>query len=401
MPWRSTLRVALALTAIAIAMPVSGANAGFYTEQATVDAHTTAPVTAPPIGNVIQIVTGSGRTFTNTYGSTLINGSPSALVRSAGVLVINDLDLKGGAADSGTLGPGVGTQRLVVAFALDGHTVSLANGAPTALFTSGGVGVWQAPNIFNKDDATQWFNDFKQPIWEGKIASQTNVYVGNGDTLGGLSPGSLAFHASDINLSSQNLSISNLLQGTLLFNETADPGVSSLAYTLMGGTQSGFLNTTTDYQAANGIPGVNVDSVLAVESNTVGSESDANALLNSDTSGGGTAAEKQAVVNNLAAFFGLSLLTSGGFSGNFATFGSGTVSDYTPAPGSVFGTNGDFSSTAAVQLYPGLAAAVPEPGSLGLLVLGSVMMGAFVHVQRRYAKGRRTRSGEVDQAPAI
>ncbi len=386
MTWRSRCWIAATLATALSASTPPKSQAGFYTEQATVDVHTSSPTTLPPITTVIQAVNGSGRTFTNTYGSAVIDGSTSALVRSVGVLVINDVDLKNSAVDSGVLGPGVGTQRLVVAFALDGHTIVTASGAPTVEFTSGGAGIWQAPNVFIKDDATQWFNNFTQPVYQTQIAPQTNVFVGNGDTLGGLSPGSLAFAAADTNLSAQNLATSNLLQGTLLFNETSDPGTNSLAYALMGGTQTGFLNTTTNFQSANGITGATIDSLLAISNQTVGSQSDANALLNGNTSGGGTATAKQAVVNELAKFFGLSLLTNGAFEGYFATFGSGGAMDYLPASGPVFGTNGDFSSTASVELYPGLAAVpVPEPASIALWALGSVMTGLFARSHARQA----------------
>ncbi len=253
----------------------------------------------------------------------------------------------GGVVDSAVNGPGTGSQRLVIAFALDGHTVVSPSGVPTVDFTSGGLGIWQAPTDFNKDDPTQWFNNFSQPLDVLSLATPTDIYVGNGDTLGGNSPGTLVFPSSQVNLSSSNAGDQTLLQGTILFNQTSDPGVSPAVYASLGGTQSQFLN---------------VNSLLAVSNQTVGGQGAASDLLNADTSGGGTAAQKQAVVNNLASFFGLSTLTDGSISGSFATFGSGGASDYLPASGPVFGTNGDFSSTSEVELYPG--SSVPEPSSL-------------------------------------
>jgi hypothetical protein len=265
-----------------------------------------------------------------------------------GVLIISGIKTgpSGGQTFSGIVDPAAPTHSLVVAFALDGHTIG--PGAPTVQFTSGGAGVWQAPTVINTDDASTWFSNFANPIYQTVLSSPTDIFIGNGDTLGGHNPGDLAIPSAQVNLSSINAANPTLIQGTLLFNEPF---------------AQDFINT---------IPHNGVDSILAIANQTIGNQMAASNLLNQDTAGGGTAAQKQAVVNALAAFFGLSNL--GGANTAFATFGSGTSTDYLPGgPGPL--DAGDFSATATVQLYSG--ANVPEPSTFGLMAIGTAAIGLF------------------------
>src|SRR5438874_10895512 len=180
--------IAAAMMAMVAAFATSAVQASFYTELATVNINGTSPVTLPPIPNVGIIDTASGRVFTNSTG---INPDGSVDVRSVGVLIFSGVTQSGGNTINGLQGPGADLPRIAVAFALDGHTIAGPGGAPTVQFTSGGAGFWQASPTFNRDDPTQWFNDFKAPIWTSAIAAQTNIFIGNGDTVGGFSPGSL------------------------------------------------------------------------------------------------------------------------------------------------------------------------------------------------------------------
>ncbi len=328
--------------AVATASPV---QAAFFTEQSTVQVQSLVPP-AGPISPAILIETGAGRTFTNTYG---LDRSGDALVRSVGVIVINDVKTgpNGGQTFSAIVDPAAPTHALVVAFALDGHTTG--PGSPTVQFTSGGAGVWQAPTNLNTDDASTWFSNFSNPIYQTVLSTPQDIFIGNGDTLGGHNPGDLAIPAPLVNLSSINAANPTLIQGTLLFNEPFPQN---------------FINTNT--------PNSGIDSILAIANQTIGNQTSASNLLNADTPGGGTAAQKQSVVNALAAFFGLSNL--GGPNTAFATFGSGTSTDYRPGgPGPL--DAGDFSATATVELYSG--AEIPEPSTFGLMAIGTAAIGLF------------------------
>jgi hypothetical protein len=263
-----------------------------------------------------------------------------------GVIVMNDVKTgpNGGHTFNGITDPASPGHSLVVAFALDGHTIAAAN--PTVLFTSGGAGVWQAPLNLNTDDASTWFSNLNSPIYQVGLAKPTDIFVGNGDTLGGLNPGDMKYSSSAVNISVVNGGLQGgNVQGTLLFDEK---------------TPQDFINT---------IPHVGLDSILAIASQTIGSATFASNLLNADTPGGGTAAQKQSVANALAAFFGLSNL--GGANTAFATFGSGTITDYTPAANNL----GDFSATAAADLFSG--AEIPEPSTFGLMAIGTAAIGLF------------------------
>src|SRR5438445_6129359 len=139
------------------------AQASFFTELATVDMGVINPLGAPaasPTLHVADIIQGNGQVFTNTYGIDFATGG--AFVRIVGVTLITATSDNFGVQSGGTLGgPGLGTQELIVAFALDGHTTAAAPNVAT--FTSGGFGVWQSqipagvlPGTFNPKDPTTW-----------------------------------------------------------------------------------------------------------------------------------------------------------------------------------------------------------------------------------------------------
>lgn len=353
-----TTAVAMVAMAFGLASPVL---ADFFTEQATVNASAqfySSP--APPITQSILLDTGGGQVFSNTYG---VDASGDALVRSVGVIVLNNINTAGNGTASGVFGPGATHTQLIVAFAVDGHTTG--PGSPTLQFTSGGAGIWNAATNFTSADASKWFTNPNNlagtEIWGSTLAPPTNVLVGNGDNFGGTSPGGLFASASTVNMTSIDAVNHQLIQGLLLFNESFDP--------------NHFLDTTTNFQGG-GLGGL-VDAIAASPHLIIGTQQFASDLLNSDTvpAGSGTAAAKQSVVNNLAAFFGLSLLTSGGFSGNFATFGSNTDTDYRPGAAGLNST--DFAATANVALRPGLNSVIPEPSTFGLMAIGSAAIGFF------------------------
>jgi hypothetical protein len=282
------------------------------------------------------------------------------LVRAVGIIVISGLNTASGGTFSGITGPGAAGTGLVVAFALDGHTI--APGSPTVQFTSGGSAFWTEAANFTRDDPTKWFANFNNPIYATALAAPTDIFIGNGDTLGGHAVGSLAIPASSVDLSSINLGNQSLIQSTLLFNETFDP--------------NHFIDTT---------PHNGLDSLLAVANQTssLGSatnQQNASDLLNTNTAGGGTAAQKQAVVNAIAGFFGLSNL--GGPNTQFADFGSGTATDYQPTQAGI--NSFDFSATATVELYSG--ANVPEPSAVTLMAIGTCAIGLFARIRSNRKK---------------
>ena len=355
MHFRVPIAGLVAAMAVGLASPV---QAEFFTQQSTVNVQALLPsVTGAPIAGTTLIDSGTGRTFTNTYG---VDASGDALVRAVGVIVVSGINTALGGTFSGITGPGAGGTGLVVAFALDGHTI--APNSQTVQFTSGGAGFWQQAGNFTRDDPTKWFANFANNIYSSALTSPKNIFIGNGDTLGGHAVGSLAIPSSSVNLSSINLGNQSLIQSTLLFDETFDP--------------NHFIDTT---------PHIGPDGLLAVANQTssLGSSTNQQAasdLLNTNTSGGGTAAQKQAVVNAIAAFFGLSNL--GGANTAFADFGSGTATDYQPTG---VGLNAfDFSATATVQLYSG--ATVPEPSAATLMAIGTIAIGLFARIRSNRQK---------------
>jgi hypothetical protein len=358
------LPVVVAVVGLMAATP---AQADFYTSKSTIDVNGETPggtPVGPPVINGIQVVEGGGRLFTNSYAVT-VDGV--VLVRTVGAVLIDQIIRDPGSNVNDVEGPGSSTTTLLVAFAIDGHTIS----ATEALFTSGGFGIWIAGE-FDSDDPTTWFDDFSNPLYKAVLVDGQDIIVGDGDTLGGNSPGDVVFTASEVNVSAANSgSPGALAQGKFLFYEEDDPVPDD--YDDQNGTsdQTEFLD----------VSGAAIEAIFSIVNQTFGSAALSSSLLNADTPGGGTAAAKQAVINAIAAYFGLSLLDDGGGNtGNFAAFGAGAGNalDYRPT-GSGVNSPGDFSATISVQSYPG---AVPEPSSLVLLSVGS-LVGGLYHRNRR------------------
>jgi len=370
-----------AVFAIAAACIAQPAQAAFYTNLATIDANSTNPVAGPPIGGIADIEQIRGHVFTNTYGVDAATGG--FFVRAVGITVINDfLDNNNNPFGPIVQGPGAGTHQLVIAFAIDGHTSAAAPNEAT--FTSGGFGVWQSSltttgGTFSATDPTKWFNfDATNPanlaanlIYSATLAKPTDIFPGNNNLL----PPAAGIPASIVNTSTLNSGTGAEAQGRFLFDTKTDPGPLELS----AGTQGKFISIDSGFVIP---PGTEPGAVGVLSITHEFTDPAVRGVLPDflDT------AAKQEVVNNIAAFNGLSLLVSGGFSGNFATFGSHDISDYTPlgVTSNGLSVTGDFSGNLKADSAAGLEA-VPEPGSMTLLATGSILGGLFAR-RRKNAK---------------
>jgi len=374
----------VAAVAVVIGCLSPSAQADFFTELSTIDANVTNPAgTGPPISSVADIEQSRGHVFTNTYGVDAATGG--FFVRAVGVTVINDfLDNSGNPSGPITLGPGADSHQLVIAFAIDGHTSAAAPNEAT--FTSGGFGVWQSPATasasggFSTTDPSTWFNFTPTAanlaanlIYSATLAKPTDVQNGNDNLL----PPGTTIPASIVNTSTLNSGTGAEAQGRFLFDTKIDPGPLEIT----DGSNGKFIKIDPGFFLPPGSqPGA--VGVLSLTHEFTDPATGTPKLLPDFL----TSSAAQDAVNNIAAFNGLSLLTSGVHSGNFATFGSGDIKDYTPAgvTSSGLSVTGDFSGSLKADSAAGLEA-VPEPGSMTLLATGSLLAGFFAR-RRKNAK---------------
>ncbi len=344
MSFKNVLFLGIAACTLCAGRP---ANATFVTGNTSVNVNS-GPV-GPPVHVVLQIDQTGGELYTNQYSGSGVG----AQVRTVGAIVINTLETPSG-NQSPVGGVGNAVQQLVVAFAIQGTVVSVnpVTGVQVAAFDKGGFGIWEThkteSNVgtFAANNASTWFN-----FNAGTVAALTS----NAAYLGALIPpdnvipnpagasvgDQIAFAASQINVSAENLAAPQNEQGQFLFGETFNPGF----LTNYGGEIVSVTSQTAQFK--------NVGGSLVLD--------------NSQLKGGATS---QNILNNISQLF---------LGANFATFGSGTASDWLPNTAA----NGDFSATLGAFSAPNAAA--PEPGSMALLATGSVLAGLYA----RRRKGKK------------
>jgi len=369
---RAAVSVAILLCAGLAALPAM-AQSIFFTDTAEFAAASVVPPDGPPLKMVsLGSLSDAGRAFNNAFGFAAGNQ-----FNTVGALVIDTAKVggaSGGVNQSGIVSP-AGDQ-MVAIFGITGTTQQVNGTLASAIFETGRlqvVGI--TPGTFQQNDPTTWGFD-GTVLAEYVLKGQEPVLPG---TLVDLDVDSepRSLPASQTNIVSGNIAIGADLQNTLLFEE--DPPQQPVP----PGSQN-LLNSTSPLDLAPPEPAGATNSVLGNALVGVGFDLVNEAIfadIDEETTGlteavVGTAAE-QAVLNAIAQF---------GFGQDFATFGSGTDSDFTVNLADIAST-GDLVADIGGNFIPGLQAQPvlePEPASmLAWSVIAAVGLGVVWFRRRK------------------
>lgn len=294
----------------------------------------------PPLSPIFSMsLDSNSRAVTNTFN---LNPFLPGSIRTVGVFKVPQAEVpaQGSSAQTvvgptGGLGGGPGGDVIAI-FGIQGQVESLVSGTAIAQFTEGKIAFFQvAPNSVNLDDPATWGFATGVLLGEYTIADPTDVTRGlpqptEGDNIS-FTPGSI------VNRSAVNVDTTNENQGRFLVTE-------SLVSTVPGKVLPG-----TPFQT--NIPGAvspfkeglffNLDQEVQDPGSTVAD---------------GT---KLGDLNAIATW---------AFGDAFATFGTGTQSDFI----NIDANPGDFTADLGGVFRPVAVRDVPEPATLSLLALGGL-----------------------------
>lgn len=318
-----------------VSLVASDASATRFTETAefylrSFNQSGTVPGTPPITAIELQAPSAGGSLYTNTITAPAVDGS--VVVRTVG---INKITQFSNDPNNAFVVSPLAAEDAYVIFALEG-TANLISGGAASNFTSGRAIVYSRTAAgFVDSDPTTWGFDpaFANVLATYALGAPEDVVKGpNGDIVGQFP--SDVIPASETNFSAINTGSNSLNQGIFLFDfEGNGPALASPEFHVN-------LNPT-------GLPGT---EGLILFSNQSNPTLPTNAVDAADL----------VVLNDIA----LALLGAG----NFATglTGANGVTDWTPAIPNV----GDFYNEFAFDTNPTSRAAVPEPATLVLGVLG-------------------------------
>lgn len=296
--------------------------------------NSTGTSTSPPIENVHFIgLSNGGRLYTNTF-------SVGGEIRTIGVAIVSTA--KTGNPDAGNpvdeafvKDPVTETGIVVAIFGIQGQVINSAAGI--AQFSAGRIGLFgiASPTGFLAAQPETWGFSAANFLGEYLIADQQNVVSGFPDGEDVSAP------ASVINVSGANVVNGGLAQGQFLFNEV---NISDL----FGAPDDEFQNNQANADGA-------VDGIYTIVDQTIFANQ--SGLINGSTG----------VLDTAAAQTALNDIGDWAFGGDFATFGSGTASDFNPGV-----VTGDFGANLSGEVVPVSILAVPEPATLSLLALGGL-----------------------------
>lgn len=334
--------LAAGLGLAAMSVIASDASATRFTEEAEFWLGTVIPNNPPPISAIeIQGTADQGGLFTNTYAPTGLNPADPVVIHTVGINKISGFSNGNGFVvtdPGGALG-----QNAYVIFALTGTATPTGPSSASALFTGGqAIVVELDPNIaFDAKRPTTWQfdNTSANVLAVYDLAAQEEVRQGlNGDNIGAF-PGNVV-PAGSTNFSAINTQTDVLSQGVFLFDFDSN-----------GAAHDGLPQDFQENQAPlTGLPGT--EGLVIFTSQT-----------NPNTAAGFDASD-EAVLNDI-----------------FNTLLTQAFSDNTnPLSNFDLGVLGDFYNEFAFSANPTSQAAVPEPATMALGLMG--LAGLLVRRRR-------------------
>lgn len=385
------------------------ASATFFLTASDIDANDpfdapAVPGDGPPLGQ-INLINGTGRTYTNTYTFSGDADGVGNRVRTIVAGFLSSTEDGVSLTDSPIGGPGDQTNQIISVAVLDGIVT-----APNVVsYDAGRIGLWtdiDVPSTFNVDSPDTWnfFGTAAAPgtFSEWELANATNV-----DGSDPLSAG-LSSSAAVVNTASANLLEDDLeSQGRFLFVEDSQNAVVPIPDPNPANT--GLPSGDTFVEVLdNQIEGENFTNGLFSPGDVTGegifiTNEDNIRLFTTDQIGDGLDAADLATLNAIGIWGttdlddldvdnddGLSVdgLVNGtagfatGFTGNAAGPGDAAFlvpdSDFNPrflgqGSGQIF-SNGDFIAQNDPDIHPGVFTGVPEPTTavLGLMGLAGI-----------------------------
>jgi hypothetical protein len=373
-------RVFAAIAMFAIVMFCGQAHAITLTVMADIDANDPGPpggANAAPLEN-IEVMVAQGRTYVNGYVDGGAVGAPPALGdRIRTVFAVEITSATNGVANSPVLGPGAGTNSMVLIGALDGLTVGFdGSGNAIVAFGAGRAGIVNpALTGFLSNDPETWGAGATAAAVGAATSAEWSMEV----TSDAVAPDNgFALFIPGGTLNTASIDPVNLLQTSGRFKFVEDstagdnPGDAFVTPLPSAGVQA-FIN------AFGGLEGLVATSDLDLE-----------ATLDL-TAEGLIGAADLAILNAIAAWAGLGDL--GGAGTAFATAldttagGPYAATAWEIAPGNI-ASSGDFRSQGTIDIFPVVQlTAIPEPSTICIWAVGLVGVSVCQRLRSRRKQG--------------
>jgi len=322
--------LAASLGCLAVAMVASDASATRFTETAEFFLQTISPSNPPPLTAIeLSGTVDQGGLFTNTYALT---GGPNdpVVIHTVGINKVSGFTLGNGFVVS----PNDVDNTIFVLFALEGTATPTGPSSANALFTSGKAIVIESDSniLFNAKSPSTWqFNNgLTNVLGIYDLAPQEEIREGtNGDNIGAFPGGVIP--AGNTNFSAINTATDVLSQGVFLF----DFAGNGLAHPIGAGQDFQENNSPTD-----GLP--NTEGLVIFSQQT------------NPNAASGFNASDEAALNDI-----FNTLLAQNFSDNTGPLTTFNITEL-----------GDFFNEFGFSANPTSQAAIPEPASMALGLMG-------------------------------